>query len=277
MNHGLPVALLWLTLPALAPAATAPNDTGPLPEAGDVIRRFVEQAGRAVTNHVDGALVYYRTNITEEFNRRGKLTEREELLLRVTVEGESQDVELLRVNGRMPTDKERERELTRFGRRREASARRERPDRSKQLDAYLNMDVLGRYVFSMDGRELVDGWPCFKVSFKPGGRAAKSDKLFERVLDRLTGVFWIDAKDHQLAKADIQLGEHVSLWGGVLGGLEQLRLQIGRVRDDAGRWRDQAIEARFVGRAVTRHIDVRTQDLSSEPTRLPAAPVVAAD
>lgn len=276
MRRSLSSLMLLVALPVLAGDASE-SDTGPLPEAGEVIRKFVEQAGLVVTNSSTGILVYYRTNITKEFTRKGKLDETEELLLRVTAEGEFQDVELLQINGRTPTQKERERELKRFGGHREASTRRERPDRSKQLDAYLNMEVLGRYLFTVDGRETVEGWPCFKVSFKPGGREAKSDKLFERVLDRLTGVFWIDANDYQLAKADIQLSEHVSLWGGVLGGLEHLRLQIQRVRDGHGVWRDQAVEARFVGRAVTRHIDVWTLDQSSTPEPVQSEPVVAAE
>ncbi len=277
MNRRLSLARLLAALTSLASAAGAAPNGGPLPEAGEVIRKFVERAAVGVTNPAAGESVIYRTNITEEFDRKGRLEEREELLLRVTVEDGDQEVELLQVDGRAPTEKERERHLKRFGGRRENSARRERPDRSKQLDAYLTMEILGRYVFTVESREEVAGRPCFRVLFKPGGREAKSDKLFERVLDALTGVFWIDERDYQLAKADIQLGEKVSLWGGVLGGLEQLRLQIDRVRDATGLWRDQSVEARFVGRAVTRHIDVRTRDLSSPPQPVEQTPIVAAE
>jgi hypothetical protein len=277
MNRRLPPALLLAALTSLASSAGAATNGGPLPAADEVIRKFVERVAAGVTNPAAGPFVIYRTNITEEFDRKGRLEEREELLLRVTVEDGAQGVELLQVNGRAPTEKERERHLKRFGGRRENSTRRERPDRSKQLDAYLNMEVLGRYVFTVESREEVAGRPCFKVLFKPGGREAKADKLFERVLDALTGIFWIDAQDYQLARADIQLGEKVSMWGGVLGGLEQLRLQVDRARDATGRWRDQAVEARFVGRAVTRHIDVRTRDLSSPPVPVEHTPIMAAD
>jgi hypothetical protein len=277
MNRRLSPTLLLLVLTSLASAAaTAPNG-GPLPEAGEVIRKFVERAAGGVTNPAAGKFVIYRTNITEEFDRKGRLEEREELLLRVTFEDGAQEVELLQVDGRAPAEKERERHLKRFGGRRENSTRRDRPDRSRQLDAYLTLEILGRYIFTVESREHVDGRPCLRVLFKPGARATKSDKLFERVLDALTGVFWIDETDYQLAKADIQLGEKVSLWGGVLGGLEQLRLQIDRVRDATGLWRDQSVEARFVGRAVTRHIDVRTRDLSSPPLPEEQEPIVAAE
>jgi hypothetical protein len=277
MNCRLSLVLLLYALTLSASSAGAAPHGESLPDAGEVIRQFVERAAAGVTNPAAGAAIIYRTNITEEFDRKGRLEEREELLLRVTVEAGGQDVELLEVDGRAPTEKERERHLKRFGGRRENSARRERPDRSKQLDAYLTLEILGRYVFTVESREHVDGRPCLRVLFKPGARETKSDKLFERVLDALTGVLWIDETDYQLAKADIQLGEKVSLWGGVLGGLEQLRLQIDRVRDATGLWRDQSVEARFVGRAVTRHIDVRTRDLSSPPLPEEQEPIVAAE
>ncbi len=275
MRSRLSPALLLIGLSLPAWSATTVVESSPLPEADEVIRRFVERATAATTNLATGVQIHYRTNITEKFDRKGRLDEREELLLRITTEGDSEAVELLQVDGRTPTDKERERSTRRFGGKPEEARKRDRPDRSRQLNAYLTLEVLSRYVFSVDGQEEVGGRPCFKVSFKPGTQLAKSDKMFERVLDRLTGIFWIDTQDYQLAQADIQLSESVPLWGGVLGGLEYLRLQIGRRRDAAGLWRDRIVEARFIGRAVARHIDVRTLDHSSAPVDQP--PVVAAD
>ena len=107
-----------------------------------------------------------------------------------------------------------------------------------------------------------------RVEFQPGSTESGSNKLFERVLDRLGGVFWIDESDYALARADLELLEKVSLLGGLLGALEQMRLRIDRTRDQAGQWRDHAIDARFVGRAVARQINVRTRDLSSMPEPL---------
>lgn len=264
---------LWLSL---APCLAATPTTGPLPDGGEVIRRFVEHAALLSSNQVAGSYIFYRTNITEEYTRKGTVAEREELLLRVTVAADDKQVELVAIDGRAPTDKERERELKRFSERRAGAGKRERPDRSRPLDAYLTMEILSRYLFTVEGREEVAGRTCLKVSFKPGVIETKSDKLFDRVLDKLKGTFWIDEEDYLLAKADFQLGEKVSLWGGFLGALEQMRLQIERTRDASGLWRDQAVEARFVGRAVTKHIDVRTWDLSSVPQPNESAAAVAA-
>jgi hypothetical protein len=270
----------WLAASfAVGRLGAADDPTGaPLPDAGEVIRRFVEQAGALATNQVADSYIYYRTNITEEFNRKGRLDEREVLLLRVTVVDGDKDVELLQIDGREPTDRERERELKRFASREGGVTRRERPDRSRQMEAYLTMEVLGRYVFEVTGREAIEGRTCLRVAFKPGVSESDSDKMFERVLDRIEGSFWIDETDYQLARADIRLGDKVSLWGGLLGVLEQLRLKIDRARDaTTGEWRDQIVDAHFVGRAVTKHLNVRTIDHSSPPQPLNVAPVVAAD
>lgn len=278
MRARLAIVFLSLALSSTADATESPViSTNDLPPADEVIRRLLERAADSAKQQPGGAHVFYRTNITEEFNAKGRLTEREELLLRVIVREGEHAVELLEINGRSPTAKQRERELKRFNSPpRESPANRERPDRSRQLEAYFTEELLGRYAFTVTGREDIDGRPCLRVEFQPGGGVAGSNKLFERVLDRLGGVFWIDESDYQLARADLALLEKVSLWGGLLGALEQLHLRIDRTRDQAGQWRDHAIEARFVGRAVARQINVRTRDLSSKPEPI-LAEVVAAD
>lgn len=278
MRARLAIVFLSLALPSLADTPVSPaSSTNNLPPADEVIRRLIERAAANANQQPGGAQVFYRTNITEEFCSKGRLVRREELLLRVIVRDGEPAVELLEINGQPPTDKERERELKRFGGPpREGPANRERPDRSRQLEAYFTEELLGRYAFSVTGREDIDGRPCLRVEFQPGGGVAGSNKLFERVLDRLGGVFWIDESDHQLAGADLALLEKVSLWGGLLGALEQLHLRIHRARDQAGQWRDHAIEARFVGRAVARQINVRTRDFSSPPEPL-VTEVVAAE
>lgn len=270
MHSRLVIVLLSLAGCALADTPVPPADaTNSFPPADAVIRRLIERAAQGAQPR-PGARVFYRTNITEEFNSKGGLAAREELLLRVTVRNGEHEVELLELNGRPPTAKERARQLKRFNQQpQEGPAKRERPDRSWALEAYLTEELLGRYQFTVTGRETIAGRPCLRVELRPGHAGSGSNKLFERVLDRLGGVFWIDESDHQLARADLELLESVSLWGGLLGTLEQMRLQIDRTRDQAGQWRDSAIDARFVGRVVARQINVRTRDLASTPEPLP--------
>ncbi len=270
MRSWLAIGCLFLALsaPADTPALPAGATTN-LPPAAEVIRRLLERAAHPTNREPSGAQVFYRTNITEEFNAKGRLAQREELLLRVIVRQGEPEVELLEINGQPPTARERERELKRFNSPpREGPATRERPDRSRQLETYFTEELLGRYTFTVTGREDINGIPCLRVEFQPGSTESGSNKLFERVLDRLGGVFWIDESDYALARADLELLEKVSLWGGLLGTLEQMRLRIDRTRDQAGQWRDHAIDARFVGRAVARQINVRTRDLSSMPEPL---------
>jgi hypothetical protein len=267
--------MMTLLVALAMPAAGA--ETGELPDSGTVIRRFIERAAASASNRLEGAYVYQRTNVTEEFSRRDTVREREELLLRVTVEEGDENVELLQLNGREPTAEERERELRRFERRRRSDTDRDRPNRSREMNAFITLEVLGGYVFTVRSRELIAGRSCLVVDFRPGPDAEGSGKMFERVLDSLGGTLWLDELEYELVRADVRLLDKVTLWGGVLGGLEQLRLQIERTREPDGRWRDHAVEARFVGRAVTRHIDVRTRDFFSSPRPIAAEPLVAAE
>lgn len=265
---------LWAGLPA-APAADAPPQL-PLPDAGQVIRRFVERAAISESNRLGGAYMFYRTNITEEFSRQGERTKHEVLRLRVTIAHQAQRIELLEINGRTPTASETEQQLKRFGQHTEKATSREKPDRSRQMENFITMEVLGRYVFAVHGRDNINGRSCLMVTFQPSAGLSDSGKLFERVLDHMGGMLWIDEKDYELLKADIHLRDRVSLWGGFLGALDQMHLKILRDREPDGRWRDREVEARFVGRALTHHIDVETRDYSSAAEPIPQVPVMAA-
>lgn len=276
MAARLSLFFAFTALVARSVADAEPKTSLPLPDANTVVRQFVNRAAFAESNRFAGAFTYYRTNITEEFSRKGELTKHEELLLRVTVEKNAQQLELVSINGRQPSASEVEQQLKRFGAHREDPARREKPDRSRQMESFINMEILGRYAFTVQGRELIEGRDCLMLTFKPREGLSDSGKLFERVLNQMGGILWIDEREHELVKADIQLRERISLWGGFLGALERMHLKILRHREPGGRWRDKEVDAQFVGRAVTRHIDVETHDYSSLPQPLTAVPVVAA-
>ena len=102
--------LTWaLAFVALANSSVAAEPaTNALPAAGDVIRRFIERAAQTALPATPSAWVYFRTNLTEEFNSRDKLSKREELLLKVTDRAGEKEIELLAFNGREPTAREQE-------------------------------------------------------------------------------------------------------------------------------------------------------------------------
>lgn len=270
---------IFLALSAMATIAATGAETksnSALPDATTVIQRFVDRAALAESNRLDGAFTFYRTNITEEFSRKGELTKHEELLLRATVTNNAQQLELVSINGRQPSAREVEQQLKRFGAYREEPTARDKPDRSRQMETFINMEILGRYEFTVQGRESIDQRDCLMLTFKPREGLPDSGKLFERVLNQIGGILWIDEHEDELVKADIQLRERISLWAGFLGALDQMHLKIRRHRETDGRWRDKEVDAKFVGRAVTRHIDVETHDYSSTPQPLREVPVVAA-
>ncbi|HAV64532.1 MAG TPA: hypothetical protein DCY13_19460 [Verrucomicrobiales bacterium] len=221
--------------------------------------------------------VHFRTNITEEFGRNGKVASREMKVYRITSGESRRDTELLTIDGRKPTVEELEKDRERLKRKRSRESGEETPDRSRQIDAFITLELLSRYLFEVQGREVINGRPNLIVTFKPGPGERDSDRLVDRVLDRIGGIIWIDEAEYELTRADIRLREKLNIWGGLLAQLEQLHLQILRTREPDGRWRDQLTEARFVGRAVARRINVRTIDLSSPEETLEEKPQIAAD
>lgn len=269
--------LIACALPLLMAVTGAGQAARPLPETGEVIQRFIERSMQSASNRLTGSYAYFRTNITEELSRKGEVTEREEKVYRVVVRDGRRQGDLLSVNGRTPDAKERDQDWERRRRKNESDAKNETPDRSRQVDAFITLDILSRYLFNVEGRDTINGRSCIKVSFKPAPGERDSDRMVDRVLDRIGGVLWIDEMEHELVKADVSLREKVSFWGGLLGALDQLKLVINRQRESDGRWRDQSTHAHFVGRAVAKRINVRTQDLSSAAEPQDQTPVVAAD
>lgn len=262
---------------ALFSAAATGRADPPLPETAPVIQRFIERSAISASNELTGAYFFHRTNITDELDRKGRVEKTDLRIYRVTVADGARSKELIQINGREPTERERKEDGERLRRKNEKAQDDETPDRSRQVDAFLTLEILSRYLFEVERREVVNNRRCLVVSFKPAPEERRSGDLIERVLDRIGGTLWIDEEEYELAKAEVRLLERITYWGGIVGVLDRVHIVIDRVRDADGRWRDRQTDARFQGRALTSRIDVWTRDHSSEAQPLPQEPQVAGD
>ncbi|GEM_PF-2085251 len=269
MNARFVFLLLLISLP-IKPDSALGDDTPPtpLPDVGIVIQKMIERAGQNLTNQHTAVMSYYRTNVTEEYNGRGDVKERNEYVKQIILRPGNRASELIRYNGKPPTEKEIERHAKKDGRRRAGNNDQDLPNRSEQMDAYMTENILDRFTFTVHGRDVVEDRPCLVVGFKPGATESKSTSMFDRVIDQMGGIIWVDEDEYEMVKADIQLREKVKMWGGILASLDQIRLKIERTRDDEGFWYDRTVSAHFVGRALARHIDVMTWDFTSKPAPL---------
>lgn len=280
MNVRIGPCLLLLMFHCVVGTADAQTEQG-LPDAEPVIRRFIEKAGVNLTNQHAAAVAFYRTNVTEEYNGKGEVRKRTETVKRVELRGGSRTTELVLYNGREPTDKEIKRETEKIQRRHEGNDENGAPDRSRQINTYITQAILSRFVFEILGREEIEGRACLMVGFKPAPEQPEPKKIFDRVINRMGGIIWMDEEEMEMVKADIQLREQVKMWGGFLASLDRIGLKILRTRQPDGFWIDEHVEARFSGRALTKRIDVMTWDFTSPPIYLsPGAngePLVAAE
>lgn len=258
------LSIILLTLPVGLGRAAAPAvEPAPLPEAGTLIQLMVERASLVSSNQFKIGAFYYRTNITEELSSHGDVREKTIKVFRIHPAPGDPDPVLIQIDGRKPTEKEIEKEKERLERRRKDADVDDAPDRSRQIEAYVTLEILSRFIFEVKARDIINGRPCWLVTFRPGDHEKSDRKVFDRVLNNIGGVIWIDAEDHELVQADIQLREKVKIWGGLIAHLEQLSLKILRTRLPEGFWRDQKVEALFRGRALVKGVHIRTFDISS--------------
>jgi hypothetical protein len=95
--------------------------------------------------------------------------------------------------------------------------------------------------------------PAWVLSFVPKANA-ESDSFLDRLINAMSGTFWIDQEDYQLAKADIRLSKRVSFFGGIAGAIDKMELTLIQKRIDTSVWLGEAIHIDFVGRKLLSNI-----------------------
>ena len=134
--------------------------------------------------------------------------------------------ELLEVDGRPPTDEERETSQREDEKRRRAALEPngERSDEEELMSGRVPLlDLLPRLQFRLVGEELVDGRPTFILDFEPKpGLVSKT--IRDRVLNNFAGRTWVDVAEVQVRKIEGRLTTPVKVLGGALLDLKGVRL-----------------------------------------------------
>ena len=233
----LVVCFLWL-----------PFARGAELDAETVIARFIERS-RANSNRLATArITFLRRTTAEQFDAKGALTERKVKEQEVELRGFEQSVRLLRVDGREVSARDHAREdEEESGQRRRYTTRSDRSRRSN-VD-YLDEKLIRRFAYTLEGSEEIEGRRTYRLRFEPlAQRDAK--EIADRVLGLLTGHLWIDAEESELVKVDAHLSREFSFWGGVVGSLDRLDLELGRQRLADGTWVNSRLNTRVSGRKV---------------------------
>ena len=134
--------------------------------------------------------------------------------------------DLLEVDGRAPTEEERERSRLEDVKRRQASLESggARSDEEELMSGRVPLlDLYHRLQFELLGEELLDGRPTFVVAFRPKPNLV-SKTVRDRVLNAFAGRAWIDVADVQVRKIDGHLTNPVKVLGGALLEVKAVRL-----------------------------------------------------
>ena len=126
-------------------------------------------------------------------------------------------------------------------------------------------DVVKRFDFRLEGREMVNGRPALLVEFHPKDGRQPVHSLKDKFINKAAGRVWIDEGDYALVKANLWLTERVNVLGGLLGAVWKFTTEIERERLDDGLWFTREWTWHLEGRELFIH---RTVDFHEERTDL---------
>jgi hypothetical protein len=229
--------------------------------AEQIMKKTIERAKTTRAAKTQNNYSYTKVSVTEEFDGKGKLSEKKEKVLEFK-QGYGQ-LSALKLNGRSITGAE-------FRKLDEAAihARQEVTDsksdrRDDNWEKYLTAELIAKYSFKLIGQEPINGRSAYVVGFEPASDNLPVDRLIDRLTNRLGGKIWIDEEDFEIARAQVALRSEVNLWRGVLGNLRKCNFTVERSRVDDQVWFDTLTNGEFEGRKLLDATHVRTRSESS--------------
>ncbi len=197
-----------------------------------------------------------RVSLIEERDSHGELKERVSREFEVELHGARQQLRLLRLNDRSPTEKEAKRELEHEAEVRKDYSERKGRGRAKGPD-FLDEAILLRYRYELVGMETNNGRASYLLKFQPKFKGTGKD-IQDRALNLLAGRIWVDAGEFELAGVDAQLVDRLEVLAGIVGDLERLDFTLDRCRLEDGFWFNRTLKLRLDGRKLMSHFRVNS-------------------
>jgi len=173
---------------------------------------------------------YQKTTVVEELDGKGRVKTSKEKLLQFE-SGVSTLKELKRNGKTVPLPSKREQETEAVADRQHVT-KSPRTRRDDNWSEYLNKELTARYTFKLVGREDVAGRPAYVLTFQPRSDNLPVKQITDRLLNHLGGKVWVDAREFEVARAEIDLLDEVTMWGGVLGAMKKFSFDVERTRVD---------------------------------------------
>ncbi len=206
--------------------------------------------------------------VRDKLDGQGGLKERdEEVFENVLIQGFPYQ-RLTEKNGRALTEKERKEEGKRESEFREKIAKREDPTGAEENGFSLNQDLVGRFDFSLEGVEEVEGRSNYVLAYRPKEGKLPVKRRMDRVLNKAEGRIWVDQESYEVSRIEFELKDKVKLWWGLIGSIQEVKGTVQRQEVDPGVWFPTGFDLYLKGRILFRSLHSRQKVRWSEFIRV---------
>ena len=203
------------------------------------------------TQNTAAQFTFSRIRVLEEFDAKGKVTDRKQSRQECFPINGVPFARLLQKDGRPLTEKEIKAEEEREAAARSGKKPGNSPEPSKRDKQWQFTDeMLARYTFKITGQEIVRDRPVWVVEFAPRSKDLPVKQMTDRVANKLAGKLWIDAEEWEVARLKFWLTEEVTVVGGVAGVLRKFDMTLDRTRIETNAWLPTMLDFEMAGREV---------------------------
>lgn len=114
----------------------------------------------------------------------------------------------------------------------------------------IDDELLRHFTFTVTGREDYEGRSVLALDFAPNPQAPSPRNVKEKFIQHLAGRIWVDEQTWFVAKLEARLLESVSVVGGLVGSVKDLRYAFARSITPEGWWYTKGVDWELIGRAV---------------------------
>jgi hypothetical protein len=224
--------------------------------ADQIIQKAVARAQGSSARPGKGAYTYTKLTVMEELDSAGKVKEHKEKVYQVNFREGATYAKLVEVNGHAPGQADLKKQAEN-----ESNASQMTGSKSKKgenRENFLTPEIVERFDFRLVRQTNFNGRATYQVAFQPKHPAPASHHMVDRLLDRISGMVWIDAEEFEIARAELQLGSEVNLLGGVVGSLKKLVYTMTCTRIDDGLWFRTSSFGDFEGRKLVDAMRIKT-------------------
>ena len=215
-----------------------------VPDVDQILRKLIERSEDPVSVSRRNSFAYQRTSRVEYLNEDGTRKRDTVRVFNIFPEDGQPVTRLISVNGTPAKDKEDKNK----------SAARQTGEKSRML--VLNEELLSRFAFTFVREETFASRATWVLSFVPKPNAP-NENFLDRLINSMSGTFWIDQEEYQLVRADARLTKRVSFFGGIAGAIDKLDLTLIQRRLEDSVWLGEAVHIDFVGRKLLSDIRFR--------------------